>query len=49
MTDQERIQKLEQEVAELKDIISSQDSRMRQIFQEEFQKEIFHASAPQSQ
>ncbi len=40
MTEQERIEKLEKEVAELKEVIKNFDKRMREIFREEFQHEL---------
>ncbi|EQB8880462.1 hypothetical protein IG558_17190 [Vibrio cholerae] len=40
MTEQERIEKLEKEIAELKEIIKDSDKRMRIIFQQEFQNEM---------
>ncbi|EHH1227704.1 hypothetical protein V6457_004181 [Vibrio vulnificus] len=40
MSEQERIEKLEKEVAELKEKVLNFDNRMRDIFREELQREI---------
>jgi hypothetical protein len=40
MTEQERVEKLEKEIAELKEIIKDSHKRMRIIFQQEFQNEM---------